>query len=443
MTLSSAPQQYETDLFIIGSGMAGMSAALFAADCNINTVVAGAAGGFEYASGLMDLWGVSLTKERALTQKPWEMLSLLKAQQPDHPYAKLKNSDISAAFSKITAVLEKNGPAYRGYPKLNHRVLTPFGTIHPTFRLPPGLKANADAFKSKPPCLILDFKGLREFSARFFCEMLKKKWPKLSDACIEFPQTDYRAEVFTPFLARAMETGPIQDQFVKKVTPLLKGKSCLGVPAMLGVQSSEAIRQRLQERLGVMVFEIPTSPVSVPGSRLKEALVKSLEGTSVTRMFNQRVTTVQKASDNAFECVLGTGDARVTIRSKAVIMATGRFLSSGLVTQNFRIKEPVFNLPVCQPAKRDHWHATDYFDPSGHKINKAGIETDDSFRPVHPEKGVVYDNLYAVGSILAHQDWARTKSGSGLAIATAYKAVNDAGHFLLEPRNTRKGTEVK
>jgi glycerol-3-phosphate dehydrogenase subunit B len=34
------------------------------------------------------------------------------------------------------------------------------------------------------------------------------------------------------------------------------------------------------------------------------------------------------------------------------------------------------------------------------------------------------ENLYAAGSILAHHDWMRMKCGSGLAIATAYAAVN-------------------
>ena len=35
----------------------------------------------------------------------------------------------------------------------------------------------------------------------------------------------------------------------------------------------------------------------------------------------------------------------------------------------------------------------------------------------------LYPNLFAAGSILAHQDWIRQKCGSGLAIASAYAAV--------------------
>ena len=49
---------------------------------------------------------------------------------------------------------------------------------------------------------------------------------------------------------------------------------------------------------------------------------------------------------------------------------------------------------------------------------------DDSFRAVDGTGKTIYDNLFIAGSILAHQDWMRMKCGSGLAIATAYAAVN-------------------
>lgn len=69
MTLTQNPQKTDTDLFIIGAGMAGMAAAVFAANRGIKTVISGAAGGFEYASGLLDLWGLSLTQKKKITKK--------------------------------------------------------------------------------------------------------------------------------------------------------------------------------------------------------------------------------------------------------------------------------------------------------------------------------------------------------------------------------------
>ncbi|MCK5163301.1 MAG: FAD-binding protein, partial [Desulfobacula sp.] len=94
-------QHIETDLFIIGSGMAGMSAALFAANRNINAVVSGGAGGFEYSSGLLDLWGASLSQKGQITKKPWDMLSMISELMPLHPYANLKKEMLKQAFSEL------------------------------------------------------------------------------------------------------------------------------------------------------------------------------------------------------------------------------------------------------------------------------------------------------------------------------------------------------
>ena len=107
-----------------------------------------------------------------------------------------------------------------------------------------------------------------------------------------------------------------------------------------------------------------------------------------------------------------------------VLLATGRFLGKGLVAERQGIREALLDLPVRQPENRSHWHRKRFLDPRGHAINLAGIEVDDQFRPVNPDGQVLDANLHAAGSILAHQDWIRTKSGTGLAVATAFGAVD-------------------
>jgi glycerol-3-phosphate dehydrogenase subunit B len=413
----------ETDLLIIGSGMAGMSGALFAANRKIKTVLVGGAGGFEYSSGLLDLWGKSLTRKERITLKPWDMLAKLPQEMPDHPLAKLTKETLKQAFSELIASLKAQGLTYGGRTAFNTLVITPFGTLKPCYRLPVSMQANAEAFRKKSPCLILDFKGLREFSATFLKEVLKQDWPDLKTSCIEFPDTQWRSEVFTPFLARSMETQQVREKFVRLVKPLLRGVTCLGMPAVLSVHSSDKVLNFLETELGVQIFEIPTSPVSVAGLRLKEAMLKALEGSSVTVMPNQRVAQVVSASDRGFDCRLGSGINPVRVHAGAVLLATGRFLGKGLVADQQKIHEPVFNLPVVQPKIRNLWHGQDYFSPGGHKINQAGIETDAGFRPITPDRQVVFNSLFAAGSILAHQDWIRNKCGAGLSIGTSFHAV--------------------
>jgi glycerol-3-phosphate dehydrogenase subunit B len=40
------------------------------------------------------------------------------------------------------------------------------------------------------------------------------------------------------------------------------------------------------------------------------------------------------------------------------------------------------------------------------------------------------ERLFAAGVILAHQDWIRSRSGAGIAIASAYQAVEAAARYL-------------
>jgi glycerol-3-phosphate dehydrogenase subunit B len=128
----------------------------------------------------------------------------------------------------------------------------------------------------------------------------------------------------------------------------------------------------------------------------------------------------------------GDGAER-TIRAAAVILASGRFLGRGLHADRDAIRETIFDLPVKQPGERAGWHDKRLFAPRGHPINRAGLAVDDRFRPVNARGETIHANLFAAGSILADQDWVRQKCGSGLAIATAYGAVQAVRAFLSKP----------
>ncbi|HPG50103.1 MAG TPA: FAD-binding protein, partial [Spirochaetota bacterium] len=178
--------------------------------------------------------------------------------------------------------------------------------------------------------------------------------------------------------------------------------------------------------LGVPVFEIPMMPASVPGFRLKEIFDSELPQMGLLRLIDKRVDSVARTDRGNFLLTIGGYEETHTIQARAVILATGRFMGKGLLSDRKGIYEPLFNIPLFQPENRMAWHHEQFLHPAGHPINSAGVEVDDTFRPVDGTGSVIHDNLYAAGSILAHQDWMRMKCGSGLAISTAYAAVNAA-----------------
>jgi glycerol-3-phosphate dehydrogenase subunit B len=116
--------------------------------------------------------------------------------------------------------------------------------------------------------------------------------------------------------------------------------------------------------------------------------------------------------------------------ARAVVLATGRFTGRGLTADRGQVRESILGLPVHQPASREAWHQRDFLDPSGHAINCAGLEIDEAWRPLDAGGKPAWPRLFAVGSILAHQDWMRSKCGSGLAIATAWAAMDQVAREL-------------
>ena len=60
----------QCDLTVIGAGMAGMAAALFAANRRVSVVQVGRIGGMTFASGLLDLMGVHPVAENRIWQDP-------------------------------------------------------------------------------------------------------------------------------------------------------------------------------------------------------------------------------------------------------------------------------------------------------------------------------------------------------------------------------------
>jgi glycerol-3-phosphate dehydrogenase subunit B len=421
----NAANRIDCDLLVIGQGMAGMSAALFAANRGLSTVQVGFTGELVFASGLLDLMAVHPLEPRKVWHDPWAAISALAKDIPEHPYARLTGEQIRRAFDECLAFLERSGLPYRCREKRNCRVLTTLGTVKETYAVPASMWPGVKALSDKRPCLLVGFHGLNDFCSELIAGMIEPRWPNLRPVRIAFPGVDSGADLFAgDILAQRLELSQNQTALAEALKPHRKEAEVIGLPAILGVSGTRDVISELEMRLGVEVFEIPTLPVSVAGLRLKEAFNRKLSERGVRVLSQSRVLEVGKADGAGFVLNVGNKSIRHTVRAKGVILASGRFWGRGLYAGRNRIREAVFDLPVHQPQGRREWHRDNFLDSRGHPVNRAGVEIDDSFRPLDRAGRPVFDTLFAAGSILAHQDWMRMKCGSGLAIATAYGAVS-------------------
>jgi glycerol-3-phosphate dehydrogenase subunit B len=406
---------------IIGSGMAGMAASLFAANRGIDVLQVGITGEMNFASGLIDLLGVHPVETGRIRTNPWRAIEELVRDVPAHPYAHLSPARIKQALDECLSFLQEAGQPYTVEPDRNVRVITPVGTIKTTYAVPVGMAAGAKALDARLPCLLVDFHRLKGFSALQIVETVGERWPGLRAVRIEFP--DLRGELYPEKMAWALETGETRQKLIERIHPQLGDAQAVGMPAVLGIYRTVEVLEDMQSALGLPVFEIPTMLPAVTGLRLRTAFEERLPQIGVRTHYQQKVTGVEVDADRTFRFCLGNGAGAVTLRARAAVLATGRFYGRGLHADRKGIRETLFQLPVYQPPDRTTWHHKDFLNPAGHLINRTGIQVDDSFRPVDKNRKIVYPGLYAAGSVLAHQDWIRQKCGSGLAIASAFGAV--------------------
>ena len=412
----------DCDLLIIGAGMAGMAASLFAGNRNIKTVQVGIASEIIFASGLLDLMGVHPVANGTVTRDPWQGIEDLCGDIPNHPYAKIPPATIHDAFEELVAFFNASGLGYVRHERQNAFVLTPAGTTKPSYYVPRTMWNGVLALESRKPCLIVDIDGLKGFSARQITSSFELTWPGLTHATISFPGSSSQSEVYLEPLARSLVIPRNRKSLADALRPQLKHAHSLGMPAVFGIQNAHKILSDIENRVGVPMFEIPTMPPSIPGLRIKEAFESNLPARNVRRLFQNRVTGVQRKG-KAFVVQMGDSSPETVIRARGIVLASGRFLGKGLSADRKRIRETIFDLPVHQPEERNEWHCYDFLDPAGHPVNRAGLVTDDRFRPLDRSGNIAHEHLFAAGSILAHQDWMRQKCGSGLAVATAYAAV--------------------
>ncbi len=411
------------DLAIIGTGIAGMAAAVFAANRGISTAIVGSLGESWFTGGLIDLMGVHPIGSGKTWRDPWAAIETAVIDIPGHPYGRLRKEDINVALQEFYAFLNEAGLPYFSQNNLNSNLITAFGAIKTTHGVPQTMWPGVTAFSRKAPCLIVDLQGLKGFSARLLTERLKSDWPGLKTLSIPSIYSEQAHEINPVPLAQDLEIAEYRQKLAELIRPYAKDVEFIGLPAVLGIHQADKVVHELGELLGKPVFEIPAMPPSIPGIRLKEAFLRFLPAKGVHCMFQKHVLKAAPTADGKFSLNVGRTEHEAEIKASGVLLATGRFLGGGLISDHKTVSESLFDLPVFQPKNRELWHSDRLLEPSGHAINQAGLETDAMMRPLDADGRPAFEKLFAAGIILAHQDWTRMKCGSGLSIATAYGAV--------------------
>jgi glycerol-3-phosphate dehydrogenase subunit B len=107
------------------------------------------------------------------------------------------------------------------------------------------------------------------------------------------------------------------------------------------------------------------------------------------------------------------------LKAEQFVLATGSFISRGLIADYERVYEPVLGVDVDADADRDKWTRFGVLEPQDYM--RYGVATDGDLRCF--KQGKPIQNLRAIGSILSGHDAIKMGDGTGVSLLTALAAA--------------------
>jgi len=435
------------DVVVIGAGLAGLTAAIAAAESGARVVVlAKGHAATHWGPGGIDVAGIPAAST------PRDGIRRL-AGHPGHPYAFL-GDDVEAALDWLRPHLAAGGAEYVGDLDTPLQLVpTSIGGTRRAAILPAGQAAALSPWAAGERLVICGIAGFKDFWPEAIAASLSRErvWEggnrpaSVIPVSVALPGLAARHNLNALEIARRFDDPAWRataiEAMARAIASVPGSGGRVALPAVLGIREHAAVLAAVQQRLPAAPFEMPLVPPSVPGMRLYAALRAALVRAGGRVQIGEMIERVE-CDGRLVTAVVSAAAARTyTVRTGALVIATGGIAGGGLVAErDGRLREPLLGLPVEAPPA-DDWLSVDAFDPAGHPLEKAGIRTDAELRPVAADGASLFDNVRVAGSLLAGQRYIRERCGDGVALTSGWRAARSltavpAGH-AAEPGSER------
>ena len=268
--------------------------------------------------------------------------------------------------------------------------------------------------------LIINIPGFLDFFPKSIAKSLEKAGSCCRTVDVSIPETEalrMSSNVVRSIgLAKVFEQNDVLEKFIGEVSKSIKDEETIILPQLFGLKSEDALTY-IRSAVPAEVLFFGTMTPSVPGNRLFSQLKAAYEEAGGCFISGS----VRSASVEAGKVpCLYSDPLDEPLEADDFVLATGSFVSKGLISSPDSVSEPIFGLDVKAGTDRSEWYCPD----AGAKQDYLGygVITDRCFHP--SINGKTVRNLYAAGSVLAGSNSLYEGSGAGTAIFTAMQVAD-------------------
>ena len=407
------------DTVIMGGGLSGLTCGIALAKRGKRVaIVASGQSTMLFNGGSMELLG---NIDGKTVTAPLEAIATL---PQDHPYSKIGADRIAGLAARAKLMLSDSGINMEGDVAANHWRITPMGVAKPAW-LTLSDHLRIDDLNQLPAkrVALMCIRGFFDQPNSMLAQGLRDLGFEVNT--IEFTTDDITAlrrspsEMRATSLAKRLVSHNALQRLADQVNSLAGDADMVLLPSVFGQNNADDF-QTLQSMVNKPLRLVATLPPSVAGMRMMTQLrhyFRMLGGnylmgdSAVSGTFEgDRLTAVTTAK---------LGD--MPLRADHFVLATGSFISRGLMADYERVYEPVLGVDVNADSDPNRWTQFGVLQPQAY--SRFGVATDERLRCLKQGKPIV--NLHAVGSILSGHDAVKMGDGTGVSLLTALAAIDD------------------
>ncbi len=401
------------DTVIIGGGLSGLTAGIKLAEQGQKcAIVSSGQSAIHFFSGSFDLLGKVNGLE---VENP---LETMKSLPLTHPYQRVGLENITRLAGDVQHFFDRAEVNVSGKASLNHHVLTPMGSIKPTWlTLDDFTRFDKNHRSGWQKAVIFNFSGFFDFHTLFAKDGLEKFGVELEIKNIAMKQFEAirlnPSEMRSTNIAKVFDKGDAINQFAQKVNELSKDADVVVLPAVFGLFNKN-VPADLKARVNKPTVLLPAVPPSVPGIRTQILLRQRFQNLGGTYFLGDNVEEGTFDKNRLVE-IKTNNHGDIKLEAEHFVLASGSFYSKGLVATPEKIYDPIFGLDIDGDDDRNKWFNEQIFKDQPYMTY--GVKTDKQFRALMNGKPI--DNLYVAGSVLGGANPLKEGSGAGISLLTS------------------------